>query len=79
MPDYVVLKQIPEGQCADSFDTTYVDVTAETPEEAIEEVSKDEHKGGAGRYIAIPNEYWVAQNVTVKRIAEVNMERQEMV
>lgn len=79
MPDYVVLKQIPEGHWADCFDVTYVDVTAETPEAAIEEVSKDEHKGGEGRYIAIPNEYWVAQNVKVRRIAEVDMERQEMV
>ena len=79
VPDYVVLKQISEGPCADCFETTYVDVTAETPKAAIEEVAKDEHKGGAGRYIAIPNTWWVAQDVTVKRIAEVNMEEQEMV
>ena len=79
MPDYVVLKQIPEGPCADCFETTYVDVTAESPKAAIEEVAKDGIKGGEGRYLAIPNEYWVAQNVTVKRIAEVNMERQDMI
>ena len=79
MTRYVVLKQIEEGQCADYLYTTFVDVAAESPERAIEYVSKDEYKGGAGRYIAIPNEYWVAQNVKVKRIAEVMMERQEMV
>lgn len=79
MPDYVVLKQIPEGTWADCFDALYVDVTAETPEEAIQEVATDGAKGGEGRYIAIPNEHWVAQNVKVKRIAEVEMERQDMV
>lgn len=76
---YVVLKQIPEGHCADLFDAIYVDVHAESAEAAIEEVAKDENKGGEGRYIAIPNEYWVAQNVKIKRIAEVTMERQDMV
>jgi hypothetical protein len=47
--------------------------------DAIEITAKDENKGGAGRYVAIPNEWWIAQNVTVKKIAEVNMEPQEMV
>lgn len=79
MPDYVVLKQIPEGPCADCFDTTFMNVTAETPEAAIEEVSKDGEIGGAGRYVAIPKASWVIQNVKVKKIAEVTMERQEMV
>jgi hypothetical protein len=79
MADFVVLKQIPSGPCADSWDTTYVDVTADTPEAAIESVAVDEHKGGEGRYIAIPNEWWVAQNVAVKRIAEVTLDREEMV
>jgi len=79
MKEFVVLKQIPSGPCADSWDMTYVDVAANSAEEAIEDVAKDAVKGGEGRYIAIPNEWWVAQDVTVKRIAEVNMERQEMV
>lgn len=79
MTEYVVLRQFQQGALADCFETTYVDVTADSPEAAIEQVAKDENKGGEGRYIAIPNEHWVAQNVTVKRIAEVNMERQEMV
>ncbi len=76
MTDFVVLKQNPQ---TDDWDETYVDVTADSPEAAVEIVAKDENRGGEGRYIAIPNEWWVAQNVTVKRIAEVNMERQEMV
>ena len=81
MPDYVVLKQITDGSWADYWEAVYVDVTAETPEEAISITAKDNSKakGGEGRYIAIPNEYWVAQNVNVKRIAEVTMERQEMI
>jgi hypothetical protein len=76
MPDYAVLKQNPRD---DSWDTTYVDVTADSPEAAIEVVAKDEHRGGEGRYVAIPNEWWKAQDVTVKRIAEVSMEPQELV
>jgi hypothetical protein len=79
MPDYVVLRHIPEGQWADCYEVTYVDQTAKSAEEAIEEVAKDGVKGGEGRYIAIPNEYWVAQNVVVKRIAEVNMEQVDLV
>jgi hypothetical protein len=79
MPDFVVLRQIEEGSWADCFEELYVDVTGETAEDAIREVATDEKKGGAGRYIAIPNEWWIAQNVTVKKIAEVNMEPQEMV
>ena len=79
MPDYVVLRQFLSGPCADCFTTTYVDVTAESEEAAIEQVAKDGSKGGEGRYIAIPNEYWVAYNVTVKRIAEVDMEQLKMV
>jgi hypothetical protein len=79
MPDFVVLRQIPEGSWADCFDVLYVDVTAETAEEAIRTTARDDIKGGAGRYIAIPNEWWIAQNVTVKKIAEVNMEPQEMI
>jgi hypothetical protein len=79
MPDFVVLRQIENGPWADSFEVLYVDVTGETAEDAIREAATDENKGGEGRYIAIPNEWWIAQNVTVKKIAEVNMEPQEMV
>jgi hypothetical protein len=79
MPDFVVLRQIPDGGWADCFDVLYVDVTAETAVDAIREAATSEIKGGPGRYIAIPNEWWVAQNVTVKRIAEVEMETQEMI
>lgn len=79
MIEWVVLRQVEAGEWADMWDTTYVNVEAETPEVAIEAVATSEHKGGAGRYVAIPNEWWVAQNVTVKRIAEVSMERQELV
>lgn len=79
MINFVVLKQIPDNEWADCFVTTYVDVTAESAKDAIEQIAKDEHKGGEGRYIAIPNEWWIAQDVTVKKIAEVNMEEQEMV
>jgi hypothetical protein len=77
--DFVVLKQVPTGPCADSWDAVYVNVTANSPEDAIDEVAKLELVGGEGRYVAIPNEWWVAQNVTVKRIAEVGMEREELV
>lgn len=79
MPDFVVLRHIPEGQWADCYETTYIDVTARSPEEAIEDVAKDGIKGGEGSYIAIPNEYWVEQKVKVKRTAEVEMERQELI
>jgi hypothetical protein len=79
MPDFVVLRQIEEGPWADTFEVIYVDVTGETAEDAIREVAIDEKKGRAGRYIAIPNEWWTAQNVTVKKIAEVNMEPEEMI
>jgi hypothetical protein len=79
MPDFVVLRQIPEGPWADTFEVLYVDVTGDTAEDAIRETATDERKGGAGRYIAVPNEWWIAQNVTVKKIAEVNMDPQEMV
>jgi hypothetical protein len=79
MFDFVVLRQIPEGPWADLFEVLYVNVTAETAEDAIRTTATDENKGGAGRYIAIPNGWWTAQNVTVKKIAEVNMEPQEMI
>lgn len=79
MNNFVVLKQIPAGQCADSWDEIYVNVVAESPEQAIDEIAKDEQRGGEGRYVAIPAEWWVAQNVTVKRIAEVTMEREELI
>jgi hypothetical protein len=79
MPDFVVLRQIQGGAWADCFDVLYVDVTAETAEDAIREAATSEDRGGAGRYIAIPNEWWTAQNVTVKKVAEVNMEPQEMI
>jgi len=79
MPDFVVLRQIPEGSWADMFEVVYVDVSGETAVDAIREAATSEHKGGPGRYIAIPNEWWIAQNVTVKRIAEVEMETQEMI
>jgi hypothetical protein len=79
MPDYVVLKQIPAGPCADNWDVIYVDITADSAEDAIDITAKTEYKGGEGRYVAIPNEWWVGQNVTVKRIAEVSMEREELI
>jgi hypothetical protein len=77
--DFVVLRQIPDGQWADMFEVLYVDVTGESAEDAIRKAATDENKGGAGRYIAIPNSWWIAQNVTVKKIAEVNMETQELI
>jgi hypothetical protein len=79
MPDFVVLRQIEDGPWADSFEVLYVDVTSETAEDAIRETAMDYNKGGAGRYIAIPNEWWTAQNVTVKKIAEVYMEPEGMI
>jgi hypothetical protein len=79
MIEYVILKQIPGGQCADNWDAIYVDVSADSPEKAIEEAAKVEYRGGEGRYVAIPAEWWIAQNVTVKRIAEVDMEREELI
>lgn len=79
MSEFVVLKQIPSGPCADSWDAIYVDVSADSPENAIDEVARTETRGGEGRYVAIPSEWWIAQNVTVKRIAEVSMEREELI
>jgi hypothetical protein len=79
MPEFVVLRQIPEGHWADMFEVIYVNVKGETAEDAIRETATSENKGGEGRYIAIPNEWWIAQNVTVKKIAKVNMEPEEMV
>jgi hypothetical protein len=75
MSDYVVIRQNPN----DDWMVLFVDVTADTPEAAIEFTALNEQKGGEGRYIAIPNEWWTAQNVTIKRIAEVNLEKQGMV
>ena len=79
MPDFVVLRQIQEGPWSDTFEVLYVDVSGETAVDAIREAATSEIKGGPGRYIAIPNEWWIAQNVKVKRIAEVEMETQEMI
>jgi hypothetical protein len=78
VPEFVVLKQ---NFRDDSWDSTYVDVTAESAEEAIEVVAKegDRRKGGGGRYVAIPNEWWIAQDVVVERIAEVHMTPVELV
>jgi hypothetical protein len=69
MPDYAVLKQ----NSQDSWDELSAAVTADTPEGAIEMIAKDEGGGGEGRYVAIPNEWWTAQEVTIRRIASVNM------
>jgi hypothetical protein len=78
MPDFVILRQIEHGPWTDNFEVIYLDMTGETAEDAIREAATN-NKGGAGRYLAIPNEWWVAQNVTVKKIAEITMEPQKMI
>lgn len=79
MQDFVILKQISMGEWADRWDALFVDISAPSPESAIDQAAKDEYKGGEGRYVAIPADLWVAQKVTVKKIAEVNMEREELI
>jgi hypothetical protein len=78
MIDWAVFRQVPpDSSCADLWDSVYVNVTAETAQEACEATAID--KGGEGRYFAFPNDLFVGYNVRIKRIAEVMSERQEMV
>ena len=77
MPDYVVMKLLQSDP--ELWRPIFVDVSAGSPEAAIEEVAKDGERGGEGVYVAVPNELWVGRDVRVKRIAEVEMERVELV
>jgi len=73
--EWVVLWQIPEGPWADSWTVVYVNVEAETPQDAVEQTALDR---GAGRYVALPIEYWVGYNAEVKKIAEVSLEQEDL-
>lgn len=71
MPDWIVFKQIPStSPCADLWDSQYVDISAENNIEACKLTAMDR---GEGRYIAFPNEFAMYFDITIKKIAEVNV------
>ena len=74
MSKWVVLRQ---NESVDLWDPVYVDVEAETCIDAIEIAVKTSNR--EGRYVAVPASYWVAQDVTVAVIAEVDMSQRELI